>query len=160
MLAALPAAAALLPQLLAPAATLAKPVSAAGDWSSPGLASPEDDATPRWVQKGQVLLHYGSWQALGWWCGAATWCTAAGFGTQSVFPGGRPRSPMLPRLQSRRLVPPSTHACSTHPQSLPCHTSRFFKTESGVKVQILSEGSGPEAAPGDRVLIDYVLRRR
>lgn len=36
---------------------------------------------------------------------------------------------------------------------------KFFKTASGVKVQILSPGSGPAAQKGDAVLIDYVLRR-
>lgn len=54
----------------------------AGDWSSPGLAAPEDDALPK-----------------------------------------------------------------------------FFKTNSGVKVQMLVPGSGPKAGKGDAVLIDYVLRR-
>lgn len=54
----------------------------AGDWSSPGLAAPEDDALPK-----------------------------------------------------------------------------FFKTNSGVKVQVLALGSGPVAQKGDAVLIDYVLRR-
>lgn len=29
-----------------------------------------------------------------------------------------------------------------------------------MKVQVLAEGAGPEAAPGDKVLLDYVLRRR
>lgn len=37
---------------------------------------------------------------------------------------------------------------------------RFFAAEGGVKVQVLAEGSGPEAKLGDRVLVDYVLRRR
>lgn len=37
---------------------------------------------------------------------------------------------------------------------------KFFKTESGVKVQELAVGSGDvAAAPGDTVLFDYVLRR-
>ena len=36
---------------------------------------------------------------------------------------------------------------------------RFFKTPSGVRVQVLAEGGGPAAAAGDLVLIDYVLRR-
>ena len=36
---------------------------------------------------------------------------------------------------------------------------KFFKTASGVKVQQLTAGSGPEAKPGDAVLLDYVLRR-
>lgn len=36
---------------------------------------------------------------------------------------------------------------------------RFFKTESGVKVQELVEGSGPEATTGNHVLLDFVLRR-
>lgn len=35
---------------------------------------------------------------------------------------------------------------------------RFFKTPSGVRVQVLAEGSGPQAAPGDAVLVDFVLR--
>jgi len=35
----------------------------------------------------------------------------------------------------------------------------FFKTESGVKVQELIPGAGPAPERGDRVLIDYVLRR-
>lgn len=36
---------------------------------------------------------------------------------------------------------------------------KFFKTSSGVKVQVLSPGAGPAAQKGDAVLIDYVLRR-
>ncbi|PSC73907.1 peptidyl-prolyl cis-trans isomerase FKBP16-chloroplastic isoform X2 [Micractinium conductrix] len=36
---------------------------------------------------------------------------------------------------------------------------KFFKTDSGVRVQVLAEGSGPAAAPGDAVLVDFVLRR-
>ncbi|PRW58033.1 peptidyl-prolyl cis-trans FKBP-type [Chlorella sorokiniana] len=36
---------------------------------------------------------------------------------------------------------------------------KFFKTPSGVRVQVLAEGSGPEAAAGDAVLVDFVLRR-
>ncbi|KAF8064588.1 POLR3F [Scenedesmus sp. PABB004] len=36
---------------------------------------------------------------------------------------------------------------------------KFFRTPSGVKVQELTPGSGPAAAPGDAVLVDYVLRR-
>jgi FKBP-type peptidyl-prolyl cis-trans isomerase len=36
---------------------------------------------------------------------------------------------------------------------------KFFRTESGVKVQELMEGSGPKTHSGDRVLIDFVLRR-
>lgn len=36
---------------------------------------------------------------------------------------------------------------------------RFFKTPAGVKVQELAKGSGPEAKPGDRLEVDYVLRR-
>lgn len=36
---------------------------------------------------------------------------------------------------------------------------KFFKTASGAKVQQLTAGSGPEAKPGDSVLLDYVLRR-
>lgn len=36
---------------------------------------------------------------------------------------------------------------------------KFFKTNSGVKVQVLAPGSGPAAQKGDAVLIDYVLRR-
>ncbi|GAB4818133.1 hypothetical protein N2152v2_005179 [Parachlorella kessleri] len=35
----------------------------------------------------------------------------------------------------------------------------FFKTASGVRVQVLAEGSGAQVQPGDSVLIDYVLRR-
>jgi hypothetical protein len=64
------------------ASTPAQAKSAAGDWSSPGLATPEDDEQPR-----------------------------------------------------------------------------FFKTASGVKVQQLTAGSGPEAKPGDAILLDFVLRR-
>lgn len=36
---------------------------------------------------------------------------------------------------------------------------KFFKTERGATVQELVEGAGPAAAPGDSVLVDYVLRR-
>lgn len=36
---------------------------------------------------------------------------------------------------------------------------KFFKTDSGVRVQVLAEGSGPAASTGDTVLVDYVLRR-
>lgn len=36
---------------------------------------------------------------------------------------------------------------------------RFLSTPGGVRVQVLAEGSGPAAAPGDRVLVDFVLRR-
>ena len=36
---------------------------------------------------------------------------------------------------------------------------KFFKTANGVLVQQLSEGSGPVVARGDRVLLDFVLRR-
>lgn len=40
----------------------------------------------------------------------------------------------------------------------PC--CRFYKTASGVKVQVLAEGNtGPTAAAGDTVLVDFVLRR-
>eukprot|EP00887_Chlorella_sp_A99_P007910 scaffold12.g7910.t1 len=35
----------------------------------------------------------------------------------------------------------------------------FVRTPDGVKVQVVAEGSGPAAAPGDRLLLDYVLRR-
>ncbi len=52
----------------------------------------------------------------------------------------------------------SAEAAVSRPTLLPAR--RFFKTKDGTKVQVLSEGSGPEAQPGDRVLIDYVLRRR
>ena len=48
------------------------------------------------------------------------------------------------------------HRCA---RPLPHQMPRFLKLEGGVKVQVLSEGSGPEAAPGDRLLVDYVLRR-
>lgn len=36
---------------------------------------------------------------------------------------------------------------------------KFYKTVSGVKIQELSAGSGPEAKEGSTVLFDYVLRR-
>jgi hypothetical protein len=36
---------------------------------------------------------------------------------------------------------------------------RFFKTADGVKVQELAQGSGEPAKAGDRILVDYVLRR-
>lgn len=36
---------------------------------------------------------------------------------------------------------------------------KFFKTASGVGVQQLSEGNGAEAKRGDKVLVDYVVRR-
>ena len=36
---------------------------------------------------------------------------------------------------------------------------KFFKTPSGVKVQELAIGNGAEVHKGDRVLVDYVLRR-
>lgn len=36
---------------------------------------------------------------------------------------------------------------------------KFFKTASGVKIQEIALGSGPEAGAGDQVLFDYVLRR-
>lgn len=36
---------------------------------------------------------------------------------------------------------------------------QFFKTENGVKVQVLSEGQGPPASDSDTVLIDFSLRR-
>jgi len=36
---------------------------------------------------------------------------------------------------------------------------KFFKTASGVPVQQLNEGAGKAAQRGDRVLMDYVLRR-
>lgn len=36
---------------------------------------------------------------------------------------------------------------------------KFFKTPSGVAVQQLAEGAGAEAQRGDKVLVDYVLRR-
>ena len=36
---------------------------------------------------------------------------------------------------------------------------RFFKLDNGTKVQQLVGGSGTAAGEGDRVLIDYVLRR-
>lgn len=36
---------------------------------------------------------------------------------------------------------------------------KFFKLENGTKVQQLVGGSGTAAGAGDRVLIDYVLRR-
>jgi hypothetical protein len=64
------------------AASRPRSKSPTGDWSSPGLATPEDDAAPK-----------------------------------------------------------------------------FFKTPSGVKVQVLAEGSGAVAKSGDRILLDYVLRR-
>ena len=35
---------------------------------------------------------------------------------------------------------------------------RFFKTPDGVKIQELALGAGREAKPGDRVVVDYVLR--
>lgn len=38
-------------------------------------------------------------------------------------------------------------------------TPQFVRTPDGVKVQVVAEGSGPAAAPGDRLLLDYVLRR-
>ena len=37
--------------------------------------------------------------------------------------------------------------------------NRFFKTASGVKVQELAVGTGPPARDGDKVQLDYVLRR-
>ena len=36
---------------------------------------------------------------------------------------------------------------------------KFYKLENGTQVQQLTEGAGKEAASGDRVLFDYVLRR-
>ncbi|KAL4421178.1 hypothetical protein ABPG77_003361 [Micractinium sp. CCAP 211/92] len=36
---------------------------------------------------------------------------------------------------------------------------KFFKTDSGVRVQVLAEGAGPAATAGDTVLVDFVLRR-
>ncbi|KAL4457260.1 hypothetical protein ABPG75_012125 [Micractinium tetrahymenae] len=36
---------------------------------------------------------------------------------------------------------------------------KFFRTDSGVRVQVLAEGAGPAAAAGDTVLVDFVLRR-
>jgi hypothetical protein len=36
---------------------------------------------------------------------------------------------------------------------------KFFKTPGGVPVQELAAGEGPTARPGQRVLVDYVLRR-
>ena len=39
---------------------------------------------------------------------------------------------------------------------IPC---RFFKTPAGVKVQELVRGRGPAAQIGDRIELEYVLRR-
>lgn len=50
---------------------------------------------------------------------------------------------------------PTHHRAPLSPAPRP----RFFKTPSGVRVQLLAEGSGPAAAAGDVVLIDFVLRR-
>jgi len=36
---------------------------------------------------------------------------------------------------------------------------KFYKTETGIKIQELIQGSGPQPQIGDTVLIDYVLRR-
>lgn len=36
---------------------------------------------------------------------------------------------------------------------------KFSKTESGIRIQELANGSGPQAQTGSTVLFDYVLRR-
>lgn len=42
---------------------------------------------------------------------------------------------------------------------MPFASYRFMKTASGVKIQELRVGSGTAAKQGDRVLLEYVLRR-
>lgn len=36
---------------------------------------------------------------------------------------------------------------------------KFFKTPNGVAIQLLAEGTGADVNKGDKVLLDYVLRR-
>lgn len=40
-----------------------------------------------------------------------------------------------------------------------CLCCRFYKAPSGTKIQELAIGSGPVATNGDKVSLDYVLRR-
>jgi len=45
------------------------------------------------------------------------------------------------------------------PLDKPLQGPQFYKTESGIKVQELTPGEGDTPKAGDKVLIDYVLRR-
>lgn len=103
----------------------------AGDGSTPGLAAPENDA-PKYVPP---------------------------------LPRARlPVRTLCTRICSRSLFREQhvLAACTGYMQA--CESSkaagrRFSKLANGVKIQQLTEGSGPQAQAGDRVVFDYVLRR-
>ena len=48
---------------------------------------------------------------------------------------------------------------STRQAAIPTRTCRTYKTGSGVSIDDLYEGKGPEAQEGSKLVLDYVLRR-
>ncbi|KAF5839721.1 hypothetical protein DUNSADRAFT_18721 [Dunaliella salina] len=57
------------------------------------------------------------------------------------------------------MTPLDTAAQGAGPLDKPLQGPQFYKTESGIKVQELTPGEGDNPKAGDKVLIDYVLRR-
>ena len=88
-------------------------------------------------------------------------CHAACRGAPAVLQKERPQLHLGAAGGSRmpRVQGPSRLPATSPPLHLPL-PARFFKTPSGVRVQVLAEGSssGPAAAAGDPVLVDFVLR--
>lgn len=99
-----------------------------------------------------------------------------GRGPSSPFPSRSPRPTPHPRTTlhitraiSRRqsihsvgiaLVGAGIAAdAEAEPEAPPSYPYFLPTTRTGVKIEVLADGTGPEAQPGDRVLLDFVLRR-